>query len=154
MDGLAAQARQHLILWLERAERIHTQRPHDKNKLHAPHAPDQVIHRGKYKTLKATQRRWLQPRQSIEPAIGHAKADHRRDRCGLNRTEGDALHAVLCAAGFNICWLLRDIARHAAKAISLAFNLVAQYAAMTLLAAMRVRSVAPSMGRPRQAIKW
>lgn len=31
-------------------------------------------------------------------------------RCWLNGAEGDALHAVLCAAGFNIRGLLRAIA--------------------------------------------
>jgi hypothetical protein len=72
--------------------------------------PVQIIHRGKYKTLTATQRSWLKRRQAIEPAIGHAKADHRMDRCWLKGSEGDALHAVLCAAGFNIRWLLRAIA--------------------------------------------
>ena len=33
------------------------------------------------------------------------------DRCHLKGAEGDALHAVLCAAGYNIRWLLRMIAR-------------------------------------------
>jgi IS5 family transposase len=33
------------------------------------------------------------------------------DRCWLKGSQGDALHAVLCAAGFNIRWLLRAIAR-------------------------------------------
>jgi IS5 family transposase len=33
------------------------------------------------------------------------------DRCHLKGSEGDALHAVLCAAGYNIRWLLRMIAR-------------------------------------------
>lgn len=183
-----------LDVWLDRAERIHRQRPHDKNKLYALHAPEvecigkgkarkpyefgvkvslavthkqglmvgartfpgnpydghtlaaqleqtgillqdigvkpttavvdlgfrgvdaevapvQVIHRGKHKSLSATQRRWLKRRQAIEPAIGHAKLDHRMDRCWLNGATGDALHAVLCAAGFNIRWLLRAIVR-------------------------------------------
>jgi IS5 family transposase len=46
----------------------------------------------------------------VEPAIGHLKADHRMDRCWLKGSEGDALHAVPCAAGFNLRWLLRAIA--------------------------------------------
>jgi IS5 family transposase len=54
--------------------------------------------------------------QDIEPVIGHAKADHRMDRCWLKGAEGDALHAVLCAAGFNIRWLMRAIVAQAAKA--------------------------------------
>ena len=220
MDSLNEQARLQLRVWLERAERIHTQRPHDKNKLYALHAPEaecigkgkakkpyefgvkvslavthkkglmvgarsftgnpydghtlaaqleqtstllqdigtkpttaivdldyrgvdadcapvQVIHRGKHRTLTAVQRSWLRRRQAIEPAIGHAKADHRMDRCWLKGSEGDALHAVLCAAGFNIRWLLRAIAGQAAKAASLVFRLVALYARFSLLAVMR-----------------
>jgi transposase, IS5 family len=31
------------------------------------------------------------------------------NRCHLKGAEGDAIHAVLCAAGFNIRWLLRMI---------------------------------------------
>ena len=65
-------------------------------------APLQLIHRGKLKSLDAQQRQWLKRRQAIEPAIGHAKSDHRMDRCWLQGADGDALHAVLCAAGFNI----------------------------------------------------
>jgi IS5 family transposase len=70
----------------------------------------QVIHRGKAKRLTAQQKTWLRRRQAVEPTIGHLKADHRMDRCWLKGTEGDALHAVLCAAGFNIRWLMRAIA--------------------------------------------
>ena len=31
------------------------------------------------------------------------------NRCHLKGAEGDAIHAVLCAAGYNIRWLLRMI---------------------------------------------
>ena len=37
------------------------------------------------------------------------------DRCWLQGALGDALHALSCAAGYNIRWLLRAIARLAAK---------------------------------------
>jgi IS5 family transposase len=74
-------------------------------------APVELIHRGKYKSLNAQQRRWLKRRQAIEPTIGHTKHDHRMDKCWLKGSEGDALHAVLCAAGFNIRWLLRALRR-------------------------------------------
>ena len=33
------------------------------------------------------------------------------DRCWLQGAMGDALHALSCAAGYNIRWLLRAIAR-------------------------------------------
>ena len=82
-------------------------------------APVEVIHRGKAKTLTRAQRRWLRRRQAIEPAIGHAKHDHGMSRCALKGAEGDALHAVLCAAGYNIRWLLRAIARMKLKALFL-----------------------------------
>lgn len=71
----------------------------------------EIIHRGKFKSLSAQQRRWLKRRQAIEPTIGHLKADHRMDRCWLKGTVGDALHTVLCATGYNLRWLLRSMVR-------------------------------------------
>jgi len=183
-----------LQTWVERAERIRTQKRHDKNKLYALHAPEvecigkgkarkpyefgvktalvcthkhglmlgartfpgnpydghilhealeqasiitqdhdikiehvvadlgfrgvdednpevQILHRGKFKSLTPQQRGWLRRRQAIEPAIGHLKSDHRMDRCWLAGALGDALHAISCAAGYNVRWLLRAIAR-------------------------------------------
>ncbi len=71
----------------------------------------EIKHRGKDKRLKEDERRLLKRRQAIEPIIGHLKADHRMDRCHLKGSTGDAIHAVLCAAGYNIRWLLRMIAQ-------------------------------------------
>lgn len=76
----------------------------------------EIIHRGKYKSLSRPQRRWLKRRQAVEPAIGHLKADHRMDRCWLKGQLGDALQAVLCAAGYNLRWLMRAMVRLGAKA--------------------------------------
>jgi len=73
--------------------------------------PVQLIHRGKHKTLTRPQRRWLKRRQAIEPIIGHVKQDHGMRRCWLKGQSGDALHAVLCATGYNLRWLLRAIVR-------------------------------------------
>ena len=92
-------------------------------------APVKIIHRGKFKSLDAQQRKWLKRRQAIEPAIGHTKSDHRMDRCWLGGSSGDALHAVLCAAGFNIRWLLRAIAAKGLAALLLALSQLALYAA-------------------------
>ena len=75
----------------------------------------EIIHRGKYKSLTKLQRKWLKRRQAIEPLIGHTKADHGMQRCWLQGEMGDALHALSCAAGYNIRWLLRAIASQAAK---------------------------------------
>lgn len=71
----------------------------------------QIIHRGKVKSLSEHEKRLLKRRQAIEPLIGHTKADHRMDRCWLQGALGDALHAISCAAGYNIRWLMRAIAR-------------------------------------------
>ena len=70
-----------------------------------------IVHRGKAKRISKQQRVLLKRRQAIEPIIGHLKADHRMDRCPLKGEMGDRLHAVLCAAGYNIQWLLRMIAK-------------------------------------------
>ena len=75
----------------------------------------QIIHRGKYKSLTTLQRKWLKRRQAVEPLIGHTKSDHGVQRCWLEGALGDALHALSCAAGYNIRWLLRAIAGKTAK---------------------------------------
>jgi IS5 family transposase len=196
---------------LERAERIRTQRPKDKNKLYALHAPEvecigkgkarkpyefgvkasvavthksglmvgartfpgnpydghllneqleqtailledvgrtpkevvvdlgfrgvdadnptvEIIHRGKFKSLTKPQRRWLKRRQAVEPAIGHLKSDNRMDRCWLKGSLGDALHAVLCAAGYNLRWLMRAMLRLGLKAVFLRLLCLALFA--------------------------
>ncbi|CAM5785179.1 IS5 family transposase ISVei5 [Castellaniella caeni] len=68
-------------------------------------------HRGKFKRLTSKEQQLLKRRQAIEPVIGHLKSDHGLNRCHLKGQIGDAIHAVLCAAGFNMKWLLRMIAR-------------------------------------------
>ena len=70
-----------------------------------------IAHRGKKKKLSKQQLKLLPRRQADEPIIGHLKADHRMDRCHLKGSLGDSLHAVLCAAGYNIRWLLRMIVK-------------------------------------------
>lgn len=183
--ALPQKAQDKLNVWLQRADRIRTQKPQDKNKLYALHAPEvdciskgksrnpyefgckvslaithknglmvgarsfagnpydghtlaaqieqttilledlnvapttavvdadnpglNIIHRAKFKSLTKQQRQWLRRRSAIEPEIGHAKHDHGMKRCWLKGEEGDAMNAVLCAAGFNIKWLMRAI---------------------------------------------
>jgi transposase, IS5 family len=95
-----------------------------------------IIHRGRYKTMANQQRSWLRRRQAIEPTIGHTKHDHGMKRCWFKDQAGDAMHAVLCAAGFNIRWLLRAIARMGVKAPSYVFitlRLVLAWAANSAL---------------------
>jgi IS5 family transposase len=91
----------------------------------------EIIHRGRYKSLTAQQRRWLKRRQAVEPAIGHLKSDHRMDRCWLQGQLGDAIHAVLCATGYNLRWLLRAMVRLGLKAIHLRRLLLALQSAVS-----------------------
>ena len=71
----------------------------------------EVVHRGRIKSMSEPQKRQLKRRQAIEPAIGHVKHDNRMIRCYLRGSVGDALHAISCAAGYNIRWLMRAIMR-------------------------------------------
>ena len=71
----------------------------------------EVIHRGRIRSMNERQKRQLKRRQAIEPAIGHVKYDNRMIRCYLRGSIGDALHAISCAAGYNIRWLMRAIMR-------------------------------------------
>ncbi|QBI13270.1 IS5 family transposase [Xanthomonas oryzae pv. oryzae] len=70
----------------------------------------QILHRGQAKTLTRRQWRWIKRRQAVEPVIGHLKQDCRLNRCHLKGAQGDALHVLGCAAGYNLRWLLRWIA--------------------------------------------
>ncbi|MCC5809276.1 MAG: IS5 family transposase [Ectothiorhodospiraceae bacterium] len=70
-----------------------------------------VYRSGQRRGVKTRQlRRELRRRSAIEAVIGHMKVDGRMDRCRLKGALGDALHAVLCAAGHNIRLLLRHLA--------------------------------------------
>lgn len=78
-----------------------------------------ILHKGKRKSLTPSERRWLKRRSAVEPAIGHLKADHRMRRNFLKGQQGDALNAVLAAAGFNIQWLMRWLLAFWAQILSL-----------------------------------
>ena len=56
-----------------------------------------------------------------EVLLGHLKADRRMNRRHLKGADGDSLHAVLCAAGYNIRWLLRMMVK---KGLSLFLRLL------------------------------
>lgn len=81
--------------------------------------PDvKILHRGKSKSMTKSEKELLRRRQAIELTIGHLKADHRLARCWLKGAEGDALHTVLCAAGYNLRWLMRAVRRLGLKGLS------------------------------------
>ena len=73
----------------------------------------EIIHRGKYTSMTKQQSRWLKRRHAVEPTIGYLKSDHPMDRYRLQGPLGDTL---LCAAGYNLSWLLRAMVRLGLKA--------------------------------------
>ena len=58
------------------------------------------------KNTTRTERKRRRRRSAIEPKIGHLKSDHRMGRCFLAKLCGDAINAVLAAAGSNLRKLL------------------------------------------------
>ena len=62
-------------------------------------------HRGLTKTKRRRRRR----RSAVEPVIGHLKSDARMKRCFLKGLAGDAINAILAAAGLNLRKLLRGL---------------------------------------------
>jgi transposase, IS5 family len=52
-------------------------------------------------------KREMKRRAAVEPVIGHLKSEHRMDRNYLAHRAGDAVNAVLDAAGYNFSLLLR-----------------------------------------------
>jgi IS5 family transposase len=48
----------------------------------------------------------MRRRAAIEPVIGHLKEDHRMGRNHLAHASGNAINAVLAAAGYNLRRLL------------------------------------------------
>ena len=142
-----------------RAECIRTQRPKDKNKLYALHAPEaECIAKGKARrpcefgvkvSVAVTHRQGLMVGARSftgNPYDGHTlKQDNGMDRCWLKGQTGDALHAVLCAAGYNVRWLLRAIARLGLKGLLLRLSAALAARAKAPLAAPVARN------QPRRA---
>ena len=82
-----------------------------------------VMHRGRIKSMSLIETKRLKRRQAVEPVIGHVKHDHRMIRCHLIGSLGDALHAIACAAGYNIRWLMRAMLRLGLKGLFAPSNL-------------------------------
>jgi IS5 family transposase len=69
----------------------------------------------KFRVFTAGQKRRMTPaikremrrRSAIEPVIGHIKSEHRMGRNYLAHSQGDAVNAILAAAGYNFSLLLR-----------------------------------------------
>jgi IS5 family transposase len=69
-----------------------------------------VMIAGRRRGLSATMRRELRRRSAIEATIGHMKTDGRLDRNFLLGQAGDAINALLAAAGHNLRLVLTALA--------------------------------------------
>jgi transposase, IS5 family len=65
---------------------------------------------GQKRRMTPTVKRLMRRRSAVEPVIGHLKSDHRMNRNHLAGTAGDAVNAVLAAAGYNFRRLLAWLA--------------------------------------------
>ena len=66
---------------------------------------------GQKRRVTETIKRELRRRAAVEPVIGHMKSDNRMGRNHLAHAAGDAINAVLAAAGYNFALLLRWLRR-------------------------------------------
>ena len=99
---LAAQIAQVERLTGERVERAYVDRGyrgHDADK-------ERVFITRQRGGLTPTIRRELRRRNAVEPVIGHMKSDGLLERCHLAGSVGNAINAVLAAAGHNLRLLL------------------------------------------------
>lgn len=69
------------------------------------------------KNTTRAERKRRRRRSAIEPKISHLKSDHRMGRCFLARLCGDAINAVLAAAGANLRKLLGLLRREAGRPV-------------------------------------
>jgi IS5 family transposase len=67
------------------------------------HAGPETVHVDKRRrgATPKTLWRWMKRRAAVEPTIGHLKSEHRLDRNRLKGSLGDAINALLSAAGMN-----------------------------------------------------
>lgn len=66
-----------------------------------------VFTAGQKRRITPAIKRQMRRRSAIEPVIGHIKAEHRMGRNYLAGEQGDAVNAVLAAAGYNFSLLLK-----------------------------------------------
>lgn len=66
-----------------------------------------VFTAGQKRRVTPAIKRQMRRRSAVEPVIGHIKAEHRMGRNYLAGEQGDAINAVLAAAGYNFSLLLK-----------------------------------------------
>ncbi len=66
-----------------------------------------VFTTGQKRRMTPAIKREMRRRAAVEPVIGHIKNEHRMDRNYLAHAQGDAVNAILAAAGYNFSLLLK-----------------------------------------------
>lgn len=110
-----------------------------------------IVHRGQEKKDQRAGQKAARAAPDHRAEIGHPKANNRMDRCHLKGQTGDQLHAVLCAAGYNIRWLLRMIARKGITFLQAAFCAYSAQGRSWLAAVMAARIRAADVGSALRA---
>jgi IS5 family transposase len=72
-----------------------------------PEYKSRVFISGQKRRVTPKIKRELRRRSAVEPVIGHLKSEHRMGRNYLWHRQGDAINAVLAAAGYNFRRLIR-----------------------------------------------
>ncbi len=108
-DGhtLAATLDQSTALTSVEPERVYVDKGYRGHDYHGEAA---VLISGRTRGLTPTMRRELKRRSAIEATIGHMKTDGRLDRNWLLGHAGDAVNALLAAAGHNLRLILNALA--------------------------------------------
>ena len=68
-----------------------------------------ILRSGQKKGVTRTIKKMIKRRSAIEATISHMKIDGKLGRNWLKGADGDAIHAVLCAAGYNLRLLIRKL---------------------------------------------
>lgn len=66
-----------------------------------------VFTAGQKRRVTAAIKRQMRRRSAIEPVIDHIKSEHSMNRNYLTHRQGDAVNAILAAAGYNFSLLLK-----------------------------------------------
>ena len=114
----------------------------------------EVVHRGRIKSMSERQKRQLRRLQAIEPAIGHVKHDNRMIRCYLKGSVGDALHAMSCAAGYNIRWLMRAIMRLGLRGLFTLVFLASRLTDMPRYGSPKLHTANKTRSTPRTHLRY
>ncbi|GLR27020.1 hypothetical protein GCM10007875_21110 [Limnobacter litoralis] len=72
-------------------------------------------------------KRWMKRRNSVEPIIGHLKADHKIKRNWLKGHLGDCMAPILAASGFNVKKIFEGLGSFCAQDLRAGYGVVGRF---------------------------